>query len=687
MSKCLSFRIGTSSTRAKTEPMRLSTNVAHDRPWGLRRWVLPPLIAAICVLQGTFLFTTSQKQQQELETTKQATARYVQDLFQAKLENDRRMMTTALEVIIRDPVLMQAFQARDRATLLSRAKPIFNQFRQQSRITHWYFHQRDRVNFLRVHKKKHSDLIDRITLKRAEHTQQPSIGLEQGIIGAPVLRAVYPWYSGSPIPTDHDLAGNPAQHKLPPNLIGYVELGIEFQDIASQVSKILDVHLVVLVDKKHLDRPKWEAQIIKQGKPLTWDQFPSHVVVEQTLSTLPEAIHQVIPATSQANLTQKQFSENGKTQQVIVLPLQDLDGKNLGYIAAFKDISNTVNSLHQSIFQISMVVSAIGIGLILFFVAFLRQVELTLMRRTVELTQAKLEKQNIQRNQSQLIQTEKMSSLGQLVAGVAHEINNPVSFIYSNLKPAQNYMDDLLNLVQLYQQQYPDPVPAIETKIDEIDLEFLKQDFPKLLSSMQLGADRIKQIVLSLRNFSRVDEAAYKAVDLHVGIDSTLVLLENRLKAVGNRPAIQIIKNYGDLPLVECYASQINQVLMNILVNAIDVLEEPFVCDEAALINSDELKNHKQPVIKISTETRDDHVTIRIADNGPGIPEAVQKRLFDPFFTTKPVGKGTGMGLSISYQIITENHGGTLTCVSTPDNGAEFVIQIPIQQTKSQKLG
>ncbi|MCL6434712.1 MAG: HAMP domain-containing histidine kinase [Leptolyngbyaceae cyanobacterium HOT.MB2.61] len=278
-----------------------------------------------------------------------------------------------------------------------------------------------------------------------------------------------------------------------------------------------------------------------------------------------------------------------------------------------------------------------------------------------------------------------MSSLGQLVAGVAHEINNPVSFIYSNLKPAQNYMDDLLSLVQLYQQHYPTPVPAIEAKVDEIDLEFLKQDFPKLLSSMQLGADRIKQIVLSLRNFSRVDEAAYKAVDLHAGIDSTLVLLENRLKAIGNRPAIQIIKDYGDLPLVECYASQVNQVLMNILVNAIDGLEEPFVCNETALTSSDELKNHKQPVIKISTEARGNCATICIADNGPGIPEAVQKRLFDPFFTTKPVGKGTGMGLSISYQIITENHGGTLTCVSTPGNGAEFVIQIPIQQTESQK--
>ncbi len=213
--------------------MQLPTNEAHNCPWGLRRWVLPPLITAICILQGTFLFTTFQRHQQELETTNQTTAKHVQDLFQAKLANDRRMLTTALEVITRDPVLMQAFQARDRAALLSRAKPIFDRFTQQGRITHWYFHQRDRVNFLRVHPKKHGDLIDRVTLKRAEQTQQPSIGLEQGVIGAPVLRAVYPWYSSPPTSTDNYPAGNPVQRKLPANLIGYVELGIEFQDIVS----------------------------------------------------------------------------------------------------------------------------------------------------------------------------------------------------------------------------------------------------------------------------------------------------------------------------------------------------------------------------------------------------------------------------------------------------------------------
>jgi PAS domain S-box-containing protein len=296
-----------------------------------------------------------------------------------------------------------------------------------------------------------------------------------------------------------------------------------------------------------------------------------------------------------------------------------------------------------------------------------RQAEAQLQQQTADLEAAL---QELQRTQAQMIQSEKMSSLGQLVAGVAHEINNPVNFIYGNLSHARTYTQDLLGLVQLYQDHYTTPVPAIAAEAEAIDLEFLLEDLPKILDSMQVGAERIQKIVTSLRTFSRMDEAEVKAVDLHDGIDSTVMILQHRLKAKSDRIDIPVIKHYGNLPKVECYVGQLNQVFMNILSNGIDTLEEA-------------LEQGKQftPTLQIQTElSASGEAIIRITDNGLGIPAAIKQRLFDPFFTTKAVGKGTGMGLSISYQIVTEKHGGSLSCTSVPGQGTEFVITIPLHQ-------
>lgn len=282
--------------------------------------------------------------------------------------------------------------------------------------------------------------------------------------------------------------------------------------------------------------------------------------------------------------------------------------------------------------------------------------------------------ENLKQTQSQLIQTEKISSLGQLVAGVAHEINNPVGFIHGNLIHVQYYADSLLNLIHLYQKHYPKPMAEIETEAENIDLDFLQDDLPKILSSMRIGTDRIRQIVLSLRNFSRMDESEFKEVDIHEGIDSTLLILQHRLKARLEHPEIKVIRDYGDLPLVECYPGQLNQVFMNILANAIDALEELNTKRVACAIE-------KHPCcITIRTSVVDSEwVKIAIADNGNGIPESIQKQIFNPFFTTKPVGKGTGMGMAISYNIISEKHGGTLSFFSTPEKGTKFEICIPVQ--------
>ncbi len=350
----------------------------------------------------------------------------------------------------------------------------------------------------------------------------------------------------------------------------------------------------------------------------------------------------------------------------------------------------------------------------------LQQAELYQQSRTATATaleqaqQLERTVQQLHRTHAQLVQSEKMSSLGQLVAGVAHEINNPVSFIYGNLVHAYGYTQDLLNLIQLYQQEYPNPTPEIQSEIEEIDLDFLIEDLPKLLDSMKFGAERICEIVGALRNFSRLAEAEMKAVDIHEGLDSTLMILQNRLRAHGHHPEIRVIKEYGNLPKVECYAGQLNQVFMNLFTNAIDALEELNVGRLKVESSEDNLQpanlqpatqtnlqpatqtnlqpsnlqpatqtnlQPATPYIRIRTEVLDNQqIAIRIADNGPGMTEQVKVRLFDPFFTTKPVGTGTGLGLSISYQIVVEKHGGQLHCHSQLGQGTEFVISIPSRQ-------
>lgn len=277
----------------------------------------------------------------------------------------------------------------------------------------------------------------------------------------------------------------------------------------------------------------------------------------------------------------------------------------------------------------------------------------------------------LKETQAQLLHSEKMSSLGELMASIVHEINNPVSFIYGNLSHVEVYIQDLLRLVNLYQQEYPHPSNKIQDQIEEMELEFLLEDLPKVISSMQMGANRIREIVKSMQNFSRSDKNNKTLCDLHDSIDSTVLILRNRLTSRCLRSDIQVIKDYGKLPPVECYAGQLNQVFMNLISNAIDALEEA-------------AENQPDAALKISIRTEVaecDRVRVRVADTGSGISPEVKERMFEQFFTTKKIGKGTGLGLSIVYKILVENHRGMLRCESEPGRGTEFIIELPVQQT------
>lgn len=331
------------------------------------------------------------------------------------------------------------------------------------------------------------------------------------------------------------------------------------------------------------------------------------------------------------------YLKNGKTFERYIASVNSLDGNNYGKIFYFRDITER------------------------------KQAEAKLRQQTQELENTLLQ---LQRTQVQLIQSEKMSSLGQLVAGIAHEINNPVNFIDANLIYTQEYFEDLLKLIEIYQRNFPESIEAKEF-IQEIEFDYLLEDLPSIIKSMKTGAERIAQIVLSLRTFSRLDEAELKKVDIHESIDSTLMILQNSLETQPHRAAIIITKEFGDIPLIECYAGKLNQVFLNILNNAIDALEEA--------IKNNQISENEYPQIRILTKLIGQNIVqISIIDNGYGIPEDNLSRLFDPFFTTKPVGKGTGLGLSMSYQIIVEQHDGQLNCISTLGEGTEFQIQIPV---------
>jgi PAS domain S-box-containing protein len=515
-----------------------------------------------------------------------------------------------------------------------------------------------------------------------------------------------------------------------------LDLNTILKTTVQEIRSLLSVDRCVFIWYRQLDNPshdgsnpQWVWQVVAEAKnsclPTILGEYPADPgnFITQKIQNLEILREENLAAAPETHL--QKIYQGWRYQAILALPIQTHSG-NIGVISCgnFRRIqpwSDADVALVQAITN--------QLAIALFQAELYSQAQTAAQQAYERAEELKETLEKLKKTQAQLIQSEKMSSLGQLVAGVAHEINNPVNFISGNITFIQDYTQDLLHLLDLYQQKYSTSEdPDIANAIEDCDLDFIYDDLPQLLSSMQTGANRIREIVLSLRNFSRLDEANYKLVDLHQGIDNTLLILRHRLQhqlspetSQNESAEIQVMKNYGAVPKVECFASLLNQVFMNILSNAIDALESQSINSNGQVIPSDHSQlvegaiatvaptsnglgspiNHhtcpvdsasnqeipqkntllKIPQIQITTEIiSGDRVAIRIKDNGYGMTEPVRQRIFDPFFTTKPVGSGTGLGLSISYQIVVEKHHGDLSCVSEPGQGTEFIIELPIHQ-------
>lgn len=626
----------------------------HSLESGIRKRILPPLILAICMLQGAFLITFTQQQKQQVEETQQVTAQHTQDLFREEIERDVLTMNAVLEAVIRDQQLLTAFQNRQRDALMARAQPLFTRLKEQNNITHFYFHQPDRINFLRVHKALNGDLINRVTLKQAQATDQPSSGLEQGPTGNPVLRSVYPWHSDFPQRQDSHFFDSPSQGEL----VGYVELGIEFQDIASRVHQVLGVDLIIAVDKQFLDRKQWEERNQKLGRQSNWDDYPNHVIVDQTIEGIPPAIAQTLATANGQSNPQITLRDGSITNQVSFLPLMDLNNKNLGYIIAIKDISSIEIAAQTSIWNTSLISIAIGTGLVAFFYLFLGRVERNLTEKTARLAKSEVEKFQLQQakavaDTSRAMADSANQAKSEFLANMSHELRTPLNGIlgYAQILTRSSLDHSQKQGINVIYQCGSHLLTLINDVLDlskiearQLELHPTPIHFPSFLQ----GVTEMCSI-----------KADQKGIDFTVHTDPQLP-----------------IGLFAD-------EKRLRQVLINLLGNAIKFTDRGGVTLSIDVIGSSDTSD-AWDALSDSTPTAQQRIRFQIEDTGVGMTSANIQKIFLPFEQVgdaKKNSEGTGLGLAISQKIV-HLMGSAIAVDSQVGVGSRFTFDIAMNVTE-----
>lgn len=647
----------------------------------VRAKLLPPLIIVILLLLGGSLWRISDDQKKRIEEAKSVTAQSVEELLKVEMNRDVATMSSTLEAIIRDPQLANSFQSKDKVALLKRGRPLFTRLKQQFKVTHFYFHQPNRTNLVRMHKERRGDQINRQTLKKASETNQPSAGLEQGPTGNPVLRVVYPWYTNFPrtsceplyqVPCNTDIFNSPEAREL----VGFVELGKEFEDIASEVSNLLDVDLVVAVDKKFLDRERWENRNKKLGKQSNWNQYPNHVVIDKTLKTVPNEISEKMRGTPSERKNSFLLKKKAQNLQVIFIPFKDIDGQNIGYVVVLKDVTRIMNIASESIQNISIIGSVLGIGLILLFYYLLNKIENDLVERRIKIIEAK---DNLEKSHNQLADYNKTleAKIEERTILLAQSIKEAKKAQHQAERASEAKSTFLANMS--HELRTPmNAVIGMTGLLASSPLTTEQGDFVEIIRS---SGDALLCLISDILDFSKIEagklDLEVQPFEIRTCIEEALLIVAS--KASEKKLELACLVNPPTPTAILGDITRLRQILVNLLNNAIKFTSK----GEVVIYVS------AKPITQLPADSMAEDLTIaganqfeiqfNVKDTGIGIPQDKLECLFQSFTqvdasTTRKFG-GTGLGLAISKQL-SELMGGSIWVNSTVGEGSTFSFTV-----------